>query len=184
VLKVILLVLPLGLDTFAIGAALGIAGMPAAQRLRSSLLLAGFEGAMPLVGVLVGRGLREAIGDAATYLAIGGLALVGVFLLREGDDDDEAGKAQLLSRAQGWAILGLGIAVSLDELAIGVTVGLLRLPLVWIVVLVAAQAFVAAQIGIRLGRRLGERFREGAERLAGVALVLLAAGLLAEQLLA
>jgi hydrogenase/urease accessory protein HupE len=49
--------------------------------------------------------------------------------------------------------------------------------------LVALQAFIVAQLGLRLGSRLSERLREGAERLAGVALTALGVVLLAEKLL-
>jgi len=50
-------------------------------------------------------------------------------------------------------------------------------------VLIALQAFIVTQLGLRLGHRLSERVREGAERLAGLALIVLALVLLAEKLL-
>jgi hypothetical protein len=37
--KLVLFVLPLGLDTFAVSATLGVAGLPKQQRLKISLLL-------------------------------------------------------------------------------------------------------------------------------------------------
>jgi manganese efflux pump family protein len=58
-------VLPLGLDTFAVSAALGMRGLPSQQRLRVSLLMSGFEAAMPIVGLLLGHALGHLIGDAA-----------------------------------------------------------------------------------------------------------------------
>ncbi|MDP9262575.1 MAG: hypothetical protein M3O89_11455, partial [Actinomycetota bacterium] len=66
-LKLILFVLPLGLDTFAVSAALGIQGLPAKERLKASLLMSSFEMAMPIVGLLLGRGLGAAIGGVAGY---------------------------------------------------------------------------------------------------------------------
>jgi putative Mn2+ efflux pump MntP len=78
----------------------------------------------------------------------------------------------------------LGVSISLDELAIGFTLGLLRLPAAEVIALIAAQAFILTQLGLRLGHRLSERFREGSERLAGVALTALGLVLLAEKLLA
>ena len=53
-LKLIALVLPLGLDTFGVALALGIAGLPGDQRVRVALSFASFEAAMPLVGVALG----------------------------------------------------------------------------------------------------------------------------------
>jgi putative Mn2+ efflux pump MntP len=96
--------------------------------------------------------------------------------------DDEEKRVTLLARTRGLAVLGLGIGISIDELAIGFTIGLLRFPVLVIIALIGAQAFIVTQLGIRLGQRVGERIREGAERLAGVALALLGGVLLAEKL--
>jgi len=65
------------------------------------------------------------------------------------------------------------VAVSLDELAIGFSAGLLDLPIAWTIALIAVQAFVAAQIGLAVGARLSERAREAAERIAGAGLIVL-----------
>ena len=48
--------------------------------------------------------------------------------------------------------------------------------------MIAVQAFVLSQLGMRLGGRVGERFRERAERAAGAALTLLGVGLLIAKL--
>jgi putative Mn2+ efflux pump MntP len=80
-------------------------------------------------------------------------------------------------------VLGLGVSISIDELAIGFTIGLLHFPVFVVVVLIGAQAFILTQLGIRLGQRIGERIREGAERLAGVALAALGLVLLVEKLI-
>jgi manganese efflux pump family protein len=73
--------------------------------------------------------------------------------------------------------------VSLDELAVGFTLGLLRVPVLPFLVAIGGQAFIASQLGFGLGRSVSERFREGAERLAGVALIALGLILLAERVL-
>ena len=67
-------------------------------------------------------------------------------------------------------LLALGIPISLDELASGFTIGLLHLSLWLAVVLIGLQAFLFAQVGLRLGARLNETLRERAEQLAGLAL--------------
>src|SRR6185312_4452276 len=98
------------------------------------------------------------------------------------EDDDDEEKLELLARTHGLAVLGLGVSISLDELAIGFTFGLLRLPAVLVIVLIGVQAFLVAQLGLRLGARVSETFRENAERLAGLVLLLLGLGLLAARL--
>jgi putative Mn2+ efflux pump MntP len=104
-------------------------------------------------------------------------------MLRPENDDREAGRLKLLTKAQGIAIVDLGLAISVDELAIGFGLGLLGLPLVVAVVWIGVQAFCAAQIGMRLGSRIGKELRERAEQLAGVVLIGMAALLLMIKLL-
>ena len=179
--KLAALVLPLGLDTFAVAAALGAIGVSRAARVGWSVLFAAFEAGMPLIGVAAGAPLGRAIGAGADYVAIAVLLAFGIYTLvaSERDEGDRLGQ---LARVNAFGALALGVSISLDELAIGFTLGLLRLPVGLVVALIAGQAFVATQLGLRLGARLSERFREGAERLAGLMLTLLACVLLAEKL--
>ena len=180
-LKLVLFVLPLGLDTFAVSAALGMAGLPKQQRLKISLLLSGFEMAMPVIGLLVGHALGHAIGTAADYVAAAALfALGGRMLISE--EEDETGKVSGLVANRGWALFALGLSISLDELAMGFTIGLLHLSIAWAVILIGAQAFIVAQFGLRLGSRLSEAARESAEKIAGIALIGLGALVLLEAL--
>ena len=172
-LKLIALVLPLSLDTFAGSAALGVAGLSTWERWRLSLLMAGFEAVMPILGFLVGGLVGQTLGEVADYLAAAVLVAAGLLMMR---DDSEA-DAGLARRRHGLASLGVGVSVSLDELAVGLAIGLLRLPILIVVLLIAAQALVASQLGLHLGGRLGERVREGAENLAGALLVAIALGL-------
>ena len=177
------LVVPLGLDTFAVAAALGISGLPRRDRLRVTLLFTAFETGMPVIGFLGGAAVGQATGDAAEILAIAILIGLGAYMLWPGAGARDDRRLRLLERTRGLAAIVLGISISLDELAIGFTIGLLRLPVPVVIVLIGVQAFVVAQLGLRLGARIGEGIREGAERLAGVALAGLGLVLLAERLL-
>jgi putative Mn2+ efflux pump MntP len=178
--KLIALVLPLGLDTLGVALALGVAGLPQQKRLRVSLLFAGFEAAMPLLGVALGAPLGHAIGSAADYIAAALITALGIYmLLAESDEED---RLLSLTRRGLFGALALGVSISLDELAIGFSAGLLRLPIPAMVIAIAAQAFIVTQIGVRIGARVGERMREATEQLAGLALVALGVILLITQL--
>jgi manganese efflux pump family protein len=169
------LLLPLGLDTFALAAALGMAGLEKRDRLRVTLVFTAFEAGMPIAGMLIGRAAGAFLGMWAGYGGIAFLLLAGLLLLRPGQDEsDESGRLRLLAHARGLAILDLGLSISVDELTVGLSAGLLGLSIVLTVLWVVVQAFVATQLGLRLGGRLGEEVRERAEWLAGVALILVA----------
>lgn len=181
-LRLLGLIVPLALDTFAVSAAAGLTAMPRRHRLRLSAVFALFEGGMPMIGLALGGPLGSALGDAADYFAIAILFGFGLFTLLREEYDEGAAAARLVT-ASGFTFVLLGLSVSLDELAVGFTLGLLRLPVVWVLLAIAVQTFVASQLGFALGSRLSERFREGAEKLAGVAFIVLAAVLLLERLL-
>ena len=172
--------LPLGLDTFAVSAALGMQRPQERDRLRISLVMTGFETAMPLVGLALGRALGAVVGSAADYVAIVVLASVGVWMLVHEDDESES--ASQLASARGIVLVAIGISISLDELAMGFTIGLLHLSIWLAVVLIGLQTIVVSQLGLRLGARISENARENTERLAGVALIGLAVLLGAEKL--
>jgi putative Mn2+ efflux pump MntP len=183
VVAVLGFVLPLGLDSFAVAAAVGAAGtLPVAARWRITALFVVFEAGMPLVGLALGAPLAAVIGPVANYIAAAAVVAIGLWMLLH-DEDDEEEKAERMVSARGAALLGLGVSISLDELALGFGLGLARLPLVPVIVGIAAQALIAAQLGLWLGARVAERFREAAERIAGVVLVALGVVLAVEQLL-
>jgi len=173
------LLVPLGLDTFALAAALGLAGLTARDRLRVALVFTTFEAGMPILGFLVGRVAGGLLGEWAGYVGIAFLLLAGGLLLRPSANEmGEQRRLELLARARGLAILVLGLSISLDELTIGFSAGLLGLSLLVTVIWVGVQAFLATQLGVRLGARLGEKIRERAEWIAGVALIAVALVLL------
>lgn len=173
------LLLPLGLDTFALGAALGIAGLPPRDRLRVALIFTLFEAGMPIAGILIGRAAGSLIGDWAGYGGIVFLLIAGGLLLRPSKDEDgEERRLKLLAHARGLAILDLGLSISVDELTVGLSAGLLGLSIAVAVTWIAVQAFIAAQAGLRFGARIGDELRERSEQVAGAALIAVALVLL------
>jgi len=179
-LKLLALILPLGLDSFAVAAALVAAGLPQESRLRVSLLFAGFEAAMPLIGLAAGAPLGRAIGGIADYTAPVLILALGAYMLIS--ENDEQDRLVSLTRRGLLGAVALGVSISLDELAIGFSAGLLRLPILAMVIAIAAQAFIATQIGFRLGGRVGEGMRDATKKLAGLALIALGLILLISQL--
>jgi putative Mn2+ efflux pump MntP len=184
-LTLIGLVVPLGLDTFAIAAALGMSGLTRQDRIRVTALFTAFEMGMPVVGIVLGAVAGNAVGKAADYLAIVILIGLSVFMLwPRRDEGDESERVGLLARTRGLAAIGLGISISLDELAIGFTLGLLRFSVLLVIALIGIQTLIVTQVGLRLGSSIGEAVRERAEQLAGIVLAALGVFLLGQRLLA
>ena len=182
-LRLLGFVLPLGVDSFAVAAALGAAGLiSVAERVRVSVIFVAFEAGMPLIGLAAGGGLAHAVGSVADYVAAAAVAGLGIFMLVRNDGPAESeGRVDRLGRTRGLAVFALGLSISLDEFAIGFSLGLVRLPVIPVIVAIAVVAMLASQLGLALGGRISEPFRERAEKLAVIALILLGAYLLAER---
>lgn len=186
-LRLVPLILSLGLDTLALSMALGVAPLPARTRLRLALAFATAEGVMPAVGLLAGRPLGEAIGGGADFLAGALLIGAGAWILREGLDDDNHGGEQAgivrAASARGLPLLGIALSVSLDELALGFSFGIMRVPVAPALLAIALQAFVVSLGGQWLGQRVGAALGERAEALAGVVLCVLGVAFIVARLL-
>src|SRR5579875_2467743 len=169
--RLLAIVLSLGLDTFAVSVGLGLGGgaISLRRRLTVATAFALAEAAMPLIGVLGGLVLGRLIGAWGNVVA--GLVLVGlgIHMLREGETGADGA-------LPGGNLLVAALSISADEVAAGLSLGALGLPVGLTSVLVGVQAFALTLLGVALGRAVGERVREGAERLG--ALVLMALGLL------
>jgi|GEM_PF-596806 len=175
ILFLLALLIPLTADTFIVSTALGLAGLPKKDQLRTSLILAAFEAGMPAVGVLIGHGLGDFLGNYAGYVAAFVIGLAGVIMLWPANDKEkEEQQAKLLAKSRGFAIISLGLAISIDEVAIGLSLGLLDISLIIAVIFIGVQAFAASQVGLKLGAKISEQAREDTEKFAGGALIVVA----------
>ena len=73
-LTVAAVILPLAIDTFVLGTALGAAGIAGRDRLRTSVILTAFEAGMPIAGFVVGAAIGGAISRWSDYVAAAALA--------------------------------------------------------------------------------------------------------------
>jgi manganese efflux pump family protein len=198
-LAVLPVAVALGLDNFAAAIAIGLAGVGARTRLRVGLVFGVFEAGMPIVGLLIGAQAAASLGHASRWLAAGLLIAVGGYFLvaslreahassRRRSEEPAAGsvspnRASKPPGAEGLGRLVLaGLALSVDNLAVGFALGSYHNSVVVGAVTIGAVSVVLALAGLELGARLGARVGERAGQLAGLLLVavgaLIAAGVL------
>ncbi|GMA56961.1 putative Mn2+ efflux pump MntP [Alicyclobacillus sacchari] len=173
--NVLVLVFSLGIDTLMVSVTLGAAGI--VSKLRVALAFAIAEACMPMIGLLIGRFFGRGLGHWAPVL--GGALLIAVaiwsYVHEEGEADDRLG-----GQLAGWALLLTAISVSLDELAVGFSIGFLDIPVLLTIALIALQAFVVTWVGLQFGARLRPHLGEWVEKLPGAVLGLLGLWMLAD----
>lgn len=168
-----------GVDTFAVAAGLGAAGV--ADRRRLALIVAAFEGGMPLVGAAIGSWLGRLVSSYAVWGAAALLAALGLYEiiegireLREDEEEDDDKVLALQRKLMGAGLIVAGLSVSMDELAAGLAAGAAQLPLALLVPALALQAALFTYAGLHAGSRLRRWAGRHGEIVAGLALIVAA----------
>lgn len=186
--EAIILSLALCVDTLVVSSATALRSKMSYRRGLLLALILGFcQFAFPLVGALIGDVARAFIEAIDHWIAFGLLALIGGKMIWEGvkgEGDDEV-KTSVTRRSLIYGYFLLGVATSIDGLAVGIGLGLDN-PMgdvLWIVTTIGVVTFIVAQIGVYLGKRNIPVPERTANIIAGIVLLGLGTKILLEHLL-
>jgi putative Mn2+ efflux pump MntP len=159
----------LSLDNFRTAIALG-ALQPNWRRSAQVAAMFGFwDGVAPLVGILIGHYWSESIGETGEYIGAIALGAYGVFLVIR------AWRTPAPEFDKPWAVFGLLVPLSLDNVVAGASLGLLGVT-PWLAPAVFGLCtFVMALVGLQVGRAAARVIRIRPDLLTGAALVVMAA---------
>ena len=177
-LALLLVALSLGLSNFAAAVGIGVAGVDAGTRLRVGLIFGLFEAGMPLLGLLLGHSLARTLGDAAHWIGAALLIATGIYAvvqaIRSQASKHDKPSAEAARQRTG-RLLVTGIALSIDNLAVGFALGAFHVNLAVAAITIGVVSVTLSLIGLDLGDRLGTKTGERGELLGG--LVLIAVGI-------
>ena len=180
--EVLLIALALSLDALAVSIAAACSGRTAAPRagFRLAFHFGLFQALMPVLGWLAGWRLAAHIEAYDHWVAAVLLAIVAARMLRAGFGHEAAELPAAPSR--GLTLVALSTAVSVDALAVGLSLAMLRVPVWFPAAVIGLSARAVSFAGVRLGRCLSTRFGRGAEVVGGIVLLLIAARILVQHL--
>lgn len=179
VLKMIALILSLGMDTLMISISLGFIKTKGKTKIALTFALA--ETLMPLIGLFIGNTVGQLIGSWASL--IGGIALLAVAVWLIFFEDEDEAEEKLERNLVGWTLIVTALSISLDELAVGFSIGFVGVPVALTIGLIALQAFIFTYIGLTFGSKLKRYLGEWSEKLAGIILGLLGLWILIEAII-
>jgi manganese efflux pump family protein len=182
VLALLLVAVSLGLSNFAASIGIGVAGVDAGTRLRVGLIFGIFEVGMPLAGLLIGRGLAHALGRAAHWTGAAVLIVTGGYAVWQAIRNQARGQHQPAAgtdRRRTGQLLVTGLALSIDNLAIGFALGAYHVNLAAAAVIIGAISVTLSLAGLELGDRLGTKASERGELLGGLVLIAVGIGIAA-----
>jgi manganese efflux pump family protein len=168
--EILLLACGMAVDAFAVCLAAGSLSLTQGLRpaFRLSFHFGLFQFIMPVVGWLAGTAIEPVSRNYAHWAAFVLLSFVALRMIFSALRGEES-KSNDPSR--GWTLILLSVAVSVDALAVGMSLGLLGI-IVWYPALIigVVTGFISL-IGLRIGNRLGKRFGKYVEIIGGVILI-------------
>ena len=171
--QVILIALGLAADAFAVSVAAGSTGATRGHRsmMRLSFHFGLFQFLMPILGWLAGLSIEHYVQSVDHWIVFGLLVWVAVHMIRSTRGDNEQVMQQDPSR--GMTLVVLSVATSLDALAIGLSLALLRVSIWYPAVVIGIVTGAMSLAGILLGQRFSKKFGKRAAELGGVLLILI-----------
>ena len=180
--SILLLSVGLAMDAFAVSVCKGAALKKAAwiQAFWIALCFGLFQFVMPLVGYLLGSTVSEFTDEYGHWIAAGLLVFIGLKMIIEALRP-MTGEACTV-RVDLKELLMLGLATSIDALAVGVGFALLNQDFLIPSVLIGVITFILSFLGVHFGRKIGGFLQTKASVFGGIALLLIAVKIVLEGL--
>jgi putative Mn2+ efflux pump MntP len=168
----------LSLDSFRVSLGLGASRLRTVRQAQIVLAFGLCDALAPLIGELIGQSIIARGGAWLEYL--GPLVLCGygayvIYVARRRDGKAEPEECR-------WVVLGLPLALSLDNLIAGTSLGMLGFPLLLSAAVIGAISALMSLAGLLLGRTTINFLRLESEMIGGVALVVIGLTLALENL--
>ena len=171
--EILLIALSMAMDAFAVCLGAGTLRLTNSARptFRLSFHFGLFQFLMPIVGWFAGTTVVRYIADYDHWVAFALLAFVGIRMIRSGFDSNSESYKNDPSR--GWSLILLSIAVSIDALAIGLSLALIEVTIWYPAVVIGVVTGMVSWIGLRMGNVLGGKFGKRMEIVGGIVLILI-----------
>lgn len=168
---IFLIAIGLSMDAFAVSITSGFAmdRLRLKSVLRIALFFGGFQALMPVIGFFIGMSIRDYIMGFDHWVAFGLLAFVGARMIHESlSPKENRGKMDTESLP---TLLLLAVATSIDALAVGLSLSLLKTAIFSAAMIIGITTFVISSFGVVIGKQSGRVLGDKVEILGGLILI-------------
>ncbi len=170
IIPALLIALGLAMDAFAVSLGIGTTGKTNPRAIfRLAFHFGFFQSLMTTLGWLLGSTIVELIAAFDHWVAFVLLFYVGINMIRSGLKPELQRFTSDPSR--GGLLILLSVATSLDALAVGLSLAMLRTPILFPTIVIGLTAASLSVIGLLTGARLGKAFGKRMEIAGGVTLL-------------
>ncbi|MCS6829982.1 MAG: manganese efflux pump MntP family protein [Armatimonadota bacterium] len=170
-LTTLFIAIGLAMDALAISISSGLKlkGLRISYALRIAAAFGLAQAVMPVIGWFAGYGAGELIADFDHWVAFGLLAAIGGRMVWDSFTREETERTLEVLHAP--RLLLLAIATSLDAMAVGLGLSLLRVPILHAATLIGVITFTLSFWGVFAGDRIGRYCENKAEMIGGIVLI-------------
>lgn len=181
-LSTVLMALGLSADAFAVSMSSGllIKNIKINKALKIALFFGGFQALMPLIGWAAGLTFRDFFARFDHWIIFALLGFLGVKMIYEALQDEE--EERKFNPLDPYTLLVLAIATSLDALAAGLGLSVIKTPIILAVTTIGFITFSLCFIGVFIGHKFGNLFSQKIEILGGLILIFIGSKILFEHL--
>ena len=168
--SIFLIALSMAMDAFAVSLGSGVKIGPGPRPVfRIAFHFGLFQTLLPIIGWLFGNTIEPYVRGFDHWVAFGLLAFVGIRMIRSGLSKDEEENPKDPSR--GWTMVMLSIAVSIDALAVGLSLGVIGVTIWTPAIVIGLVTGILSVVGLRVGNGVGKRYGKPVEVLGGLVLI-------------
>ncbi len=181
IVKLLILSIGLTVDAFAVSLCKGLEtkSSPLKTALVCGAWFSFFQIIFPLIGYLLGAAFDKYIDNFDHWIIFAILLLLGLNLIKEAfSKDSEKIKDDLSFKS----MFLLSLAISVDSLAVGITLALDEMNLYLSLIIIAALTFLVTIIGVFIGHKFGQKYKRQATFIGGILLIAIGIEVLIEHL--
>ena len=171
----------LSMDAFAVAVGKGLS----VQKIRpkhwfiTGAYFGGFQALMPLIGFALASTFAQYIRSFDHWIAFALMALIGGNMIKEAFEKEEE---ELNCSFCFRTMLPLAVATSIDALAAGVSFAVTGANIWFAIACIGVTTFLFSAVGIKIGNLFGTKYKNKAEFVGGLILILMGLKILIEHL--
>lgn len=184
---ILLTAFALSMDAFAVSITKGITLNKINKQIafKIAFFFGLFQGMMPFLGWFLGIRFESYIKSIDHWIAFFLLSFIGIKMIldaKEADNDilNTNEKYNSLYSINNKELIILSIATSIDALAVGISFAFLNIDIVPICLSIGIITFLVCFIGVIIGKKIGAMFKNYAQIIGGIILILIGLNILNE----
>ena len=179
---IIFIAVSLSMDAFAVAVCKGacMAKVKVKECFLIALFFGLFQALMPLMGWLIGTQFEQYITSFDHWIAFGLLGFIGMKMIQEARSGEDA--CEVCAPLSLRELIVLSVATSIDALAAGIVLAIEKVSILMPVLVIGINTFTLSLLGSLMGNKVGAKFKNKAQIVGGIVLILIGVKILIEHL--